>query len=76
MPRPIDADVLLQKECCGRISGADVRNAPTLDYAPVVRCKECSWFNAVFYACDKHGICKPLDWFCADGRKREPPKEE
>lgn len=32
--RPIDANALLQQECCGRISGIEVRNAPTLDYVP------------------------------------------
>ena len=29
--RLIDANALLKKECCGRISGEDVRNAPTID---------------------------------------------
>ena len=29
--RLIDADKLLEKECCGRISGDDVRNAPTIN---------------------------------------------
>lgn len=33
--RLIDADALLEKECCGRISGNDVRNAPTIDAEPV-----------------------------------------
>lgn len=29
--RLIDANALLEKECCGRISGDDVRNAPTIN---------------------------------------------
>lgn len=32
--RLIDADALLKKECCGRIAGDDVRNAPTIEAAP------------------------------------------
>ena len=32
----ISRDELLKKECCGRISGDDVRNAPAIDAAPVV----------------------------------------
>jgi hypothetical protein len=32
--RLIDANALLEKECCGRISGNDVRNAHTIDAVP------------------------------------------
>lgn len=32
----ISREELLKKECCGRISGDDVRNAPAIDAAPVV----------------------------------------
>lgn len=42
---------------------------PRVDAVPVVRCEKCRWYNPVFYACDKHGICKPVDWFCADGEE-------
>ena len=35
------ANALLEKECCGRISGDDVCNAPTIDAVEVVRCKDC-----------------------------------
>lgn len=31
----ISREALLEKECCGRISGNDVRNAPAVDAAPV-----------------------------------------
>ena len=33
----ISRSALLKKECCGRISGDDVRNAPAVDAVPVVR---------------------------------------
>ena len=32
----ISRSALLKKECCGRISGDDVRRAPTVDAVPVV----------------------------------------
>lgn len=32
----ISRAALLEKECCGRISGDDVRNAPAVDAVPVV----------------------------------------
>lgn len=31
----ISRSALLEKECCGRISGNDVRNAPAVDAEPV-----------------------------------------
>lgn len=37
----ISRKALLEKECCGRISGDDVRKAPAVDAEPVVRCKDC-----------------------------------
>ena len=44
--RLIDADKLLEKECCARISGDDVRNAPTInpdDHRPRGRWSETNW---------------------------------
>lgn len=37
----IRRDDLLKKECCGRISGDDVRKAPAVDAVEVVRCFGC-----------------------------------
>ena len=42
----ISRKALLQKECCGRIAGNDVRNAPSVDAEPVVRRKDCKYRNA------------------------------
>ena len=39
----IRRDDLLKKECCGRISGDDVREAPAVDAVEVVRCKDCEF---------------------------------
>lgn len=74
--RLIDAEPLWKKiryecgfDCWGRISEADVLTkidiAPTIDAVPVVRCKDCTWFN--------HGYCMSFDddvmpnGFCSRG---------
>ena len=41
----ISRSALLKKECCGRISGDDVRNAPAVDAVEVVRCKNCMHYE-------------------------------
>ena len=55
----------------------NISNAPTIDAAPVVRCKDCKecYFasNRVpteqCYACGKHGTDVSPEWFCADGER-------
>ncbi|MCR4622645.1 MAG: hypothetical protein K5663_11250 [Clostridiales bacterium] len=58
----------------------DIREYPTIEAEPVVRCKDCKygqyeeWDNGecvdkTVY-CDGYGIHKP-DWYCADGERRE-----
>ena len=37
----IRRDEILAKECCGRISANDVRQAPAVDAVDVVRCRQC-----------------------------------
>ena len=40
----IRRDEILAKECCGRISANDVRQAPAVDAVEVVRCKDCKYW--------------------------------
>lgn len=70
--RPIDADAL----CEGRVSNDPVviaaKCAPTLDYAPVVRCKDCMWWKTGGCWFHQPGKCverEPHD-FCSDGQRR------
>ena len=69
MSELIRRDEILAKECCGRISANDVRQAPAVDAVEVVRCVEC-WhrFTGHFgMMC----IGRPNDFFCANGERRE-----
>ena len=49
----------------------------TSDYAPVVRCKDCRWWDKEQSAdgfngfCVNTGMCSAPDWFCADGERRD-----
>lgn len=54
----------------------DVMALPAVDAAPVVRCKECRYYNTNFCGdgfgwCERNGIGHGTsdDWFCADGEK-------
>ena len=78
MARLIDADAMLRHK--RKMSGADfggefwdeavlasdIKNAPTIDAVPVVRCKDCKYF--------KTRLCENEDnhddWFCADGERK------
>lgn len=51
-----------------------IATAPTIDAVPVVRCKDCKYWerDAIF----NEGWCRGKrqdnsDWFCADGERRE-----
>lgn len=46
-----------------------LRKQPTIDAVPVVRCKDCKWYDSAFYACSKCGVCVDHDFFCADGER-------
>ena len=76
--RLIDADAVLRHK--RKMSGADfggefwdeavlasdIKNAPTVDAVPVIRCKDCKYF--------KTRLCENEDnyddWFCADGERK------
>lgn len=57
------------------------------DYVPVVRCKDCKYFVIAQLKSDytedkrykpsvcingKYAVPRNLDWFCADGERRDP----
>lgn len=55
-----------------------VTDTPMVEYAPVVRCKDCKWWkNAVGWGgvdlkkCELSESVRKPDWFCADGERRE-----
>ena len=83
--RPIDADALIASAkailcdgCtemfgCGDCSVDDllmqIKNAPTIDAVPVVRCSDCKHYKdgRCFYTMRRHGLHD--DWFCAAGTR-------
>ena len=80
--RPIDADALMPnakyKGKYDILTAYDVVAAPTIDAVPVVRCRE--FIHRKKYQDDEQQgdtICtlewkmKKLDWYCADGQRRE-----
>ena len=61
-------------------------SAPTVDAEPVVRCKDCKWYEIEQLKRDgtddkryKPSVCvigayaepRKADWYCADGERRE-----
>lgn len=80
--RLIDADAL--PKCNGVFSAAvienAIKNAPTIDAVPVVRCSECAHgfpMENGQYTCNRIkvlDVCDP-DYFCADGKRKEDEKD-
>ena len=83
--RLIDANAL-KKAFCNHCDGDEpctepcvdiglIETAPTIDAVPVVRCRDCQWFdaNGDYYDayCDKNGISVEEDFFCADGERKD-----
>lgn len=54
----ISRKYLLERECCGRISGTDVRNAPAVDAAPV-RHGRWEWKDGAAYCTAHKGKTNP-----------------
>lgn len=91
--RLIDADALIENHFSDghriSMSYADkawmrsiIRNEPTIDAVPVVRCRKCKhwetdWPPSGFdpdnprYFCSVNDIFPTGDWFCKDGQRRE-----
>ena len=56
-----------------------VTDSPMVEYAPIVRCKDCKYcyaegFVNVRNVCEKHYDFGNVDddWFCADGERKDP----
>lgn len=52
-----------------------LREAPTVDAVPVVRCKDCEYsYDELSYLCCSHGVCVdcevPPNFYCAEGKKK------
>ena len=70
--RLIDADYLIDywKPDVGRSFVADyfmwtVDHAPTIDAVPVIRCKDCKYYEADLYA-NPLGVCCHREWIVND----------
>lgn len=75
MPRPIDANALIQDFDRRGWDGVQtvVDMMPTLDAVPVVRCSECKFFMYDDYCCEdkmEHGRAREND-FCSYGERKE-----
>lgn len=83
--RLIDADALkkeyIETDKWGRIILLqDVRNAPTIDAEPVVRCKDCKWADwyktaggeQFCYCIETDSGGRTANDFCSYGERREP----
>lgn len=77
--RLIDADALLEgREDHEMISTHLIWNAPTIDAVPVVRCRDCKWWNDYYRECESHNwntgtdeyIVQPAGMFCGWGERR------
>ena len=69
--RLIDADALMKEALAegayGYVDAKQIADAPTVDAAPVVRCKDCKYFKTLLCQNeDSHA-----DWFCADGEQKD-----
>ena len=89
MARLIDANALLRHK--RKMSGADfggefwdeavlasdIKNAPTVDAVPVVRCKDCKYYEIhkpkVLENCERNGYIIPMkpDDFCSYGERKD-----
>ena len=84
MARLIDADAVLRHK--RKMSGADfggefwdeavlasdIKNAPTIDAVPVVRCKDCAVPHNKYTGCPMlNGLVTPPDFYCPFGERKE-----
>lgn len=49
----------------------DIVDAPTVDAVPVIRCKDCKYYNGVDHYCVNDGVSVKLDDYCSWGERRE-----
>lgn len=72
--RLIDADELMRKYHRTTVwdSWLEINNAPTVDAVPVVRCKDCKYWD--YGDCYRLELSRPDD-FCSYGERRGELKE-
>ena len=59
------------------VLASDIKNAPTVDVVPVVRCKDCKHYEIhkpkVLENCERNGYLIPMkpDDFCSHGERKD-----
>ena len=52
-----------------------IKNAPTIDAEPVIRCKDCNFCGEIdengWHCCENFGVGMPKNGFCSDAERRE-----
>lgn len=48
-----------------------IDDAPTVDSVPVVRCKDCKYYNIYNHYCVNDGVSVKLDDYCSWGERRD-----
>ncbi len=48
-----------------------VKNMPTVDAVPVIRCKNCRWGKETCGNIECNGEYHGFDWYCANGKRKE-----
>ena len=81
MARLIDADALIKEACAegayGYVDAKQIADAPTVDAAEVVRCKDCKYYEIhkpkVLENCERNGYIIPMkpDDFCSYGERKD-----
>ena len=77
----IDADALIKEACAegayGYVDAKQIADAPTVDAAEVVRCKDCKYYEIhkpkVLENCERNGYIIPMkpDDFCSYGERKD-----
>ena len=89
MPRLIDADVAdkWMRQNNAFIDAAILKAIPTIDAVPVVRCRDCKWFNHYTMECESDDVATDHeggasfsinfgpDDFCSYGQRKEAAHE-
>lgn len=70
-------EYIARKEAVIVIHDLCIKKEPAVDAVPVIRCKDCRYYNTHYYCGDGFGWCERNgsghstsdDWFCADGQR-------
>ena len=54
------------------VLASDIKNAPTVDAVPVVRCKDCAVQHNKYTGCPMlNGLVTPPDFYCPFGERKD-----